>query len=108
MSPGWKGLVTGGGDGRPGLRITGHGYAHALHPSRRGHDLDRRLPSRREVLVMADRLRRWRGSVVMETAESPRARHLDPPRFYIHDNHRRMNCEFFVAGALLDAINTKN
>ncbi len=23
--PGWKGLVTGGGDGRAGLRITGHG-----------------------------------------------------------------------------------
>ncbi len=47
-------------------------------------------------------------AVVMGTAESPRARHLDPPRFYIRDNHRRMNCEFFVAGALLDAINMIN
>jgi hypothetical protein len=25
LSPGWKGHVTGGGGGRPGLRITGHG-----------------------------------------------------------------------------------
>ena len=74
--------------------MTGYGYANALDPSRR------------EVLVMVDRLRRWRGSVVIGTAET-RARHLDPPRFYIRDNHRRMNCEFFVAGALLDAINTK-
>jgi len=25
VSPGWKGLVTGGGDGLRGLHITGHG-----------------------------------------------------------------------------------
>ena len=75
MFPCWKGFVTGGGDGRPGLSITGYGYAHALDPSRGGHDLDRRSRNGGcAVLQVSERLHR----VGLDSIAILRYEHLTP------------------------------